>query len=432
MSTDKYNVIIVGGGLSGLATAYSLAQAGVEVVVVERGDYCGAKNLSGGVFYSRIMDKLIPGFAAEAPIERCITNYITTLMTKEDYLSIEYKGQALKTRPYNAVSVLRARFDRWLAEKAEEAGAMIVTGIKVDHVLKDGQKVVGIRAGEEEMLADVVVAADGINSFVARKAELRGAIYPEHLAVGVKAVIGLSREAIEERFRLSGNEGTAYAILGEATYGVAGGAFCYTNLDSISVGVVMRLDDLVKKGRKPSDALDNLLEHAMISPLVKDGKMLEYGAHLTGEGGLNMVPAKLSGDGWLVVGDAAGFTINSGFVIRGMDLAIESGMAAARAIIEARKQDDYSGKALTIYDHYLQDSFIMKDLKLYARTPAFMENDRLYNQYAAFANQCLQKVYMHDLTPREHLLKIALAALQENGISLFGLAKDGMKGVRAL
>jgi len=432
MSEDKYDVIIIGGGLAGLSAAYKLAMAGVEVVLIERGDYAGSKNLSGGVMYSAVLDKLIPNYWEEAPIERYITNYITTMMSKDDYFNVEYKGKALGNTPYNAATVLRAKFDRWLAEKAEETGAMIVTGIKVEKVLNEGNRVIGVSTGDEEMLANVVIAADGINSFVAKEAGLRGDIHLEHLAVGAKAVIELPRETIEERFRLSGSEGAAYAILGEATFGVAGGAFLYTNLDSLSVGVVMRLDDLAKEKVKPYEALDNLLEHPMVAPLVKDGKMTEYGAHLTGEGGLNMVPSKLYGDGILIVGDAAGFTINSGLVIRGMDLAIGSGMAAADAVIEAKAKGDFSASTLSAYQRNLNESYVMKDLKLYAKAPKFMESDLLYKKYPQMVNNLFGKVYTHDLTPKEHLMKLALESIKESGIPLIGLAKDGIKGVRAL
>lgn len=432
MSTDRYQVIVVGGGLAGLTAAYKLATSGVEVVLIERGDYCGSKNLSGGVFYSRIMDNLMPGFWEEAPIERPITNYITTLMSKDDYFNLEYKGKALGTAPYNAVSVLRAKFDRWMAEKAEEAGVMMVTGIKVEKLIKEGDKVIGISTRDEEMLADTVILADGIHSFLAKEAGLRSTIPIDHLAVGAKALIELPKETLEERFRLRDGEGTAYAVLGQTTHGVAGGGFFYTNQESLSIGVVMRLDDLVKAKIQPVDALDDFLEHPLVAPLVKNGKMVEYGAHLTGEGGLNMVPAKLYGDGVLIIGDAAGFTINSGLVIRGMDLAIGSGIAAADAVLEARKKGDCSAAALKAYQANLEKSFIMKDLQLYAKAPAFMENDRLYKNYPDLVNTLFKNVYTHDLTPKEHLLKTARKAMMESGISLFDLAKDGIKGVRAL
>lgn len=432
MSADKYEVIIIGGGPAGLAAACKLARAGTEVVLVERGDYAGSKNLSGGVLYSAVLNQLFPGFWEEAPVERHITNHITTMMTRDDYFNLEYKSKALGQTPYNAVSVLRAKFDRWMADQAEEAGAMIVTGIKVEKVIKNGTKVVGISTGEEEMMADVVIAADGINSFIAREAGLRGEIGLEQLAVGVKGLIELPRDKIEERFRLTGREGAAYAILGEASHGVAGGAFLYTNLDSLSIGVVMRLDDLVKAQVKPYEVLDDLLEHPMIAPLVRDGVMTEYGAHLTGEGGLNMVPAKIYGDGILMVGDAAGFTINSGLVVRGMDLAIGSGIAAADAIIEARGRGDFSAETLCAYQKNLEAGFVMQDLKLYAQTPAFMESERLYKQYSALVNNMFRKVYTHDLTPKEHLLKTGVKAFKESRIPLLDLIRDGYKGARVL
>uniref|UniRef100_UPI0021AD3355 FAD-dependent oxidoreductase n=1 Tax=Neomoorella sulfitireducens TaxID=2972948 RepID=UPI0021AD3355 len=306
MSSDKYDVIVVGAGPAGLAASYKLAQAGLEVVLIERGDYPGSKNLSGGVLYSRVLEKLIPAFWEEAPVERYITNYLTTFMTRDDAFTLDFKTGSFAKPPYNAFTVLRAKFDRWLAEKAEEAAVALVTGIRVDSVLKEGDRVVGIRAGEEEMLSDVVIAADGVNSFLAEQAGLRKPIKLEHLAVGVKELIELPREVIEERFNLRGDEGAAYALVGEATHGIAGGAFLYTNKESISLGVVMRLDDLVKSGQQPSEIIEDLMEHPCIAPLIKDGRTIEYGAHLIAEGGMEMMPQLYTG-GMLVAGDAAGF-----------------------------------------------------------------------------------------------------------------------------
>ena len=432
MSADKYDVIIVGAGLAGLSAAYKIAQAGLEVVLVERGPYPGSKNLSGGILYSRILEQIIPDFGNTAPVERFITNYYTSMVTADDYFNLEYKSRALGVYPYNAVSVLRSKFDRWLGEKAEEAGAMIIPGIKVDKVIKKDNQVVGIRAGTEEIFADVVIAADGINSFISREAGLRGEIKPEHLAVGVKALIELPRETIEERFKLSGNEGAAYSILGEATHGVAGGAFLYTNLETISVGVVMRLDDLVKQKVKPHEVLDDLLQHPLVAPLVKGGRMTEYGAHLTAEGGINMVPSKLYENGIMIVGDAAGLTINSGLVIRGMDLAIGSGLAAAETVIEAKNKGDYSSNSLGSYQRRLEESFIMKDLKLYAKLPEFMESELLFKKYPLMINSLFNRIYTQDLTPKEHMYKTVLKVIKESRIPILGLVKDIYKGVRAL
>ena len=129
MDDDKFDVIIIGAGLAGSAAAYKLAQAGLQVVLVERGPYPGAKNLSGGILYGRVLHELIPNFWEEAPVERHITNNIVTFMTEDASFNVDYKSKALGDLPYNSFSVLRGKFDRWLGEKAEEAGAMLVPGI---------------------------------------------------------------------------------------------------------------------------------------------------------------------------------------------------------------------------------------------------------------------------------------------------------------
>lgn len=431
MAEEKFDAIVIGAGLAGCAAAYKLAKAGLEVVVIERGQSAGSKNLSGGAFYTRVLHELIPNFWEEAPVERYIIRNIVTFMTEEASFSIDFRTQDFAKPPYNAFSVLRAPFDQWLAGKAEEAGAMMVNGIRVDQLLKENDRVVGIVAGEETMRADVVIAADGANSFMAQQAGLRGPIPPEHMAVGVKELIGIPRTTLEDRFGLEEDEGVAYAIDGYATRGVAGGGFMYTNKESISIGIVMRLNDLLKAKLKPSDVMEDFLAHPMIAPLVKDGKLLEYGAHLVVEGGLQMMP-KLYSNGILVTGDAAGFGVNSGLVVRGMDLAVGSGMAAADTIIEAKKAGDFSSQTLSSYAQKLEKTFVLKDMRTYAKAPSFMENKRLYTTYPELANSLMENIFTIDGTPKDHLMSVVRKALGESGVSLFTLANDAWKGVRAL
>ena len=135
---DKFDVIIVGAGVAGSAAAIKLAQAGLQVVVIERGPFPGSKNLSGGVLYGRVLTQLIPNYWEQAPIERYITDEVVTFMTGDSSFNIDYKTQSFSTPPYNGVSVLRSRFDRWLAEQAESAGAMLVPGIRVQRRRRDG------------------------------------------------------------------------------------------------------------------------------------------------------------------------------------------------------------------------------------------------------------------------------------------------------
>jgi electron transfer flavoprotein-quinone oxidoreductase len=428
---DKFDAIIVGAGVAGSTAAYQLARQGLQVVLIERGPFPGSKNLSGGVLYGRILERVIPNYWEEAPVERCITNQVVTLMTGDAHFSIDFKNQAFNRPPYNAFTVLRAKFDRWLAEKAEAAGAILVPGIRVDRVLKEDGRVVGVVAGDEEMRADVVIAADGAYSFITQDAGLRGKPPPETAAIGVKQLIGLPRETIEERFRLTGDEGAAYAIVGYATRGVSGGGFLYTNKESLSVGLVMRIDDLVKNKVKSGEMLEEFLHHPMLAPLIKGGKLLEYGAHIVPEGGLEAIP-RLYADGMLVTGDAAGLGVNTGFVVRGMDLAIGSAIAAAETVLEAKAKGDFSAQALSAYQKKLDQSYVMADMRTYARAPHFFENKRLYTTYPEMLSCLMTQIYTENAAPQEHLMPLLRKSVKQNNISLLDLVRDVLEGVRAL
>ncbi|NBJ15039.1 MAG: FAD-dependent oxidoreductase [Dehalobacter sp. 4CP] len=428
---SDYDAIVVGAGPAGLAAAYRLAKAGVEVLVIERGSYPGAKNLSGGLLFGRILRELIPKFPQEAPLERHINRYILTFMTEDSTFNLDFKGQGFSQEPHNGYSVLRAKFDRWLGEKAEEAGATLITNIKVDSLLMENNVVKGIVAGEEEMTANVVIAADGVLSFLAEQAGLRDRYNPANFAVGVKELIGLDRTTLEERFGLTGNEGTEYAMLGYPTKGVSGGAFFYTNADSISVGLVMHIDHTSSHQVSPSEALEDFLAHPAIAPLIRGGKVLEYGAHVVPEGGYNALQ-KLFTDGLLVVGDAAGLGSNNGFTVRGMDLAIASGIYAADTILEAKAKGDFSAATLASYKKKLEDSFVLKDMKTYAGAAAFMKGDRLFNAYPKLVEGIFTSIYTQESIPKENLLKSVLQARKENGVSYMSLGSDVWKAVKNL
>lgn len=429
--SDKFDVIVVGAGPSGSAAAYRLAQAGAEVLLVERGQYPGAKNLSGGVLFGRVLGDLIPEFWTEAPIERYINRNILTLMTQDATFNVDFRSEAFSTPPYNGFSVLRGKFDRWLAEKAEEAGAVLITNIKVDSLVIENGAVKGIAAAGEEMLADVVIAADGVLSFLAEQAGLRGKYKPSNMAVGVKELIGMDRATIEERFGLTGNEGTAYGMIGYPTQGVPGGAFFYTNIDSISVGLVMHIDHCSEQKVSPAEAMEEFLAHPFIAPLIRNGKMLEYGAHVVCEGGINGMP-KLFTDGMLVVGDAAGLGSNNGFAVRGMDYAIASGIYAADTIIEAKEKGDFSSASLAGYKKKLENSFVLQDMKTYAGAGPFMKAERLYTAYPQMVKDIFGSVYAQKSQPKENLMSSLLRARKDSHISFMNLARDGWKAVRNL
>lgn len=425
-----FDVIVVGAGIAGCVTAHQLARSGHDVLVVERGTRPGAKNLSGGVLYCRVLEEVWPDFVARAPIERVITRNCLTFLNPGSHVTVDYGDDRLAD-PVNAVSVLRARLDPWLATQSEEAGATVMPGMLVDELLLEGDRVVGIRAGDDELRSHVVVAADGANSFLCRAAGIRTQEPTRNVALGVKSVIALDRHVIEERFGLVGEEGVAFAVVGDCTGGLGGGGFLYTNRESVSVGIVVRLDELARSEASTSDLHDRFLSHPAIARFLDGGELVEHGAHPIPEGGQAMVH-DLVRPGLVVVGDAAGLTLNTGFTVRGMDLAAGSGIAAARAVHDALAADDTSMERLGAYRTELDRGFVGRDMRTYARAPRFFENPRLYEAYGQLAADTLHGVYDLDTAPRRHLLPTALGALRRSRLTTRELVRDAFSGSRAL
>ncbi len=431
MDEEIFDAVVVGAGVAGCVAAFTLASAGHTVVLIERGTAPGSKNLSGGVFYCRVMDQVFPGFVDHAPIERRITRNCISFLNESSFVNVDYWDARL-AEPVNAVSVLRAKLDAWLADQCESAGVMVMPGMRVDALVTDGDQVVGVRVDGEELRARIVILADGVNSFIARDAGIRTKEPTSRLAVGVKSVIGLPRARLEERFRLTGDEGAAYAVVGDCTQGVAGGGFLYTNADSVSIGVVLRLDDLVARGLASSDLHDRFLTDPAIAPLLADGELLEYGCHLTIEDGPAMVTHDLTRPGLMIVGDAAGFTLNTGFTIRGMDLAAGSALAVAGAAGQALDSGDLSQKAMDRYRTELDATFVGHDMKTYAKAPAFLENPRMYRDAGLFAADVLHGIFGLDTTPRTRLTGTVRRALRHSTLTARSLVSLGLGAVRGL
>jgi electron transfer flavoprotein-quinone oxidoreductase len=430
MSEEKMDAIIVGGGIAGTVAGYLLAKEGLEVLLIERGNYCGSKNMTGGRVYSSCLERIFPDFAKEAPVERKVTHEKISLMTEESNFTIDYTSPKLAVPGSDSYTVLRGVFDQWLAEKAEEAGVGMITGIRVDDLIVREGRVCGVIAGEDELEADVTILADGVNSLLAQKLGLRGEIEPHQVAVGAKEVIELPSQVIEDRFHCTGDEGAAWLFAGYPTGGRFGGGFLYTNKESVSIGIVSTLSDLVKGEKSLPQMLEDFKHHPAVEPLLKGGSLTEYSGHLVPEGGFNMIP-KIIGNGVLVVGDAAGFCVNLGYVVRGMDLAVASAECAAKAVLEAKMAENYSEEFLKCYQDYLDDSFVMQDMKLYKKFPHFLEGTpRIFSKYPQMIEDIMQDMFVINGQPAKPLVKKIMKDLKKVGI--MAIAKDAMKGVKAL
>ena len=416
---EQVECIVVGGGLAGLSAAYGLASAGAEVMVLERGDYSGAKNVTGGRLYVKPIRRFYPELWDEAPYERPVARELVTMMAGGAHTTVEIASDRFTAEQPQSYTVLRARLDQWLAEKVGEKGAMVVPNMKVDELLRKDGKVTGIRAGEDEIGAQVVIVAEGVLRLLSSKAGLTSEPQARHHAIGYKEVIELPAGVIEDRWRLNPGEGAAHLFMGDCTKGMMGGAFLYTNKESISLGMVVGMDDMRRRrdGSESWQLLDEFKELPQIKPLVAGGTVAEYSAHSIPEGGISQVP-KLAGDGYVVAGDTAGLSLNALVTVRGMDFAIASGYFAAQAVLKAKEAGDFSAAGLASYEASLRDSFVLRDLETARSIPNVMENPRLFTHYPQAIGRLLESVYTIDDQPQAGIVKKAWRGVRRDFMSV--------------
>lgn len=429
MSDDKWDAIIIGAGPAGTACAYTLAKAGRSVLLIERADSAGGKNVSGGRIYTYALDMVAEGLSYDAALERRVTHEQIMIMDDTRSVSIDYHASSLamkEDRP-QSYTILRAVFDAWFAGKAEEVGATVACGIKVDDIIEADGRIVGVIAGGDEMFADIVVAADGVNSLTAQKVGLIKEIRSSAVASGIKEIIELPAKVIEERFALGPGEGAARLMIG-CTDGIHGGGFLYTNRESISLGVVYMPEEVAEHGRSVVDMFQELKMHPSIQPLLDGGKTVEYGAHLVAEEGYRGIPHRLYREGLLLIGEAAGFVVNLGYTIRGMDLAILSGLAAARAILGAE-----GAKTVGLaYLDELEQVKLLPTMRALDRRRDLLNIPALFKTYPKVAINLFKKLYAVDGTVPDRLGRQLWTAARENGLTPWGVLADSIKGIKAL
>ncbi len=294
-------------------------------------------------------------------------------------------------------------------------------------MVKDG-KVIGVEADGDVLEAKAVILADGVNSLLAEQLGMTKPVTAENVAVGVKELIELPKEVLQNRFNLRGSEGVAWLFAGAPTDGLMGGGFLYTNNTTLSLGLVCGLHHLKDAKKSVPQMLEDFKRHPVVAPLIEGGKMIEYGAHVVPEAGLRM-QSELVGDGVLIAGDAAGMCMNLGFTIRGMDLAVASGEAAAKTLLSAMKRDDYSKKSLSEYLALLEGG-PLRDMKMYQKMPAFLDNPRMFTQYPEMAIGIASELFTINGKPPVPLRKNILKHAKKVGF--INLVKDGIKGVTAL
>jgi electron transfer flavoprotein-quinone oxidoreductase len=426
------DVVVVGAGPAGSAAALVAARAGARVLLVERGPFPGSKNMYGGVVYGRILDTLLPGWWEHVPVQRWVTRRATMVLTETQSLAVDFRTTAWGEPPYNGCTTLRPDFDAWLAEQAVAAGATLVTSTTATGLRRDPSgRVVGIRTDrpDGDVRAPVVIACDGVNSFLAKEAGLYRHGEAEHFTLGVKEVLALPADEIDRRFGLSGDEGADFELIG-CTRGIPGGGFLYTNRDSLAVGVVVSLPGLARAKVRPEELIGDLKAHPSIAPLVRGGDVIEYSAHLIPEGGWNMLPG-LQAPGLLVAGDAAALCLAAGLWLEGVNFAIGSGavageLAARAARASARGDVAAADGVLDGYRPRLESTFVLADHRRLRGAPDLLLSERVQQRYPQLACNVVESLFtVGNPAPKPRIGRLVRREARRAGVRLRDLLADG-------
>jgi electron transfer flavoprotein-quinone oxidoreductase len=406
---DKLDAIVVGAGPSGTAAAITMAKAGLQVALIEKGTRAGAKNVMGGILYTHYLEQVVGEEWKSAELERPIIEEQRWMMTAEAAIGLGYKNFRNREHPHS-YSVLRAKFDAWFAAQAEEAGAFLIPETVVEGLIVDHDRVVGVRTGREgDLHADVVVVCEGIGlgsrlleSTVIGGKPLKKPLKRNQAAMAVKEIMAMDPATIESRFNCEPGEGASVECYGDATRGLSGFMFIYTNKDTLSVGGGALLSEMTDTRlsreelakRTPNEILNHFKRHPAIRPLLQGGETVEYLAKMIPEGGFHAIP-KLYGNGYLVCGDAA--MLSNPVHREGSNLAMESGRLAGETVVHAKEKDDFGEASLREYRLRLDRSWIMADMKKYDKAVPLLEhNPQMLGKYPQLLDRALDEFFRVD------------------------------------
>ena len=353
------------------------------------------------------------------------------VMTATQAVTVDVRARRWGEPPYNGVTAYRSEFDQWLADEAVAAGATLVTSTTATGLVTRVGRVVGVTTDrpDGELAVVLVVACDGVNSFLAREAGLYPSFSREHMTLGVKEVLALDRAELESRFNLEGREGCDIEMIG-TTGAIAGGGFLYTNLDTSAIGCVLKLDDLAASGRRPEEVLAELKAHPSVAPLVRGAELVEYAAHLIPEGGYDAMPT-LGAPGIVVAGDAASMTLAAGVWLEGVNFAMAAGQAAARAAVQASGGPDGVAGAHSHYRGLLEQSFVLRDHKRLRRAPSVVFSDFVQRVQPGLVCDVAESFFtVVNPAPKRGLLATVRATMRARSVGAWSLLKGAARVAR--
>ena len=376
--TLDVDILIVGGGPAGMSAGLRLAQlqkaqpgAPLTIAVIEKAREAGAHLLSGAVLDPRALAELLPDYRTSgAPIETDVHEDRVYLLDAGGKFPLPFTPPPL--RNHGNVVISLSRFGKWLASIVEAEGIDVFTGFAGSEVLFEGDRVVGVRTGDRgidregqqkgsfepgvDIRAKITIFCDGVRGNLTKqllqRLPLAEGRQPEQYAIGIKELWEIDRDRI--------GPGTVVHTLGFPLRAEEfGGGFIYALPEGrLALGLVVGLD-YHDPLFDPFMAFQRFKQHPLVSGLLLGGQRVKYGAKALPEGGWNTIP-RLSMDGALLAGDCAGL-LNS-FRLKGIHLAMKSGMLAAETAFDALRAGDPSPTRLSDYERRVNDSWIREEL----------------------------------------------------------------------